>query len=202
VCSLPPKKCTIYIYENLSSFYNILHLTDRNQHRCGCHSQQTNYDYDDAHSSVRYSPWPLTPIRLLNFVWQLNDVEFRWVFCDGMWKVGSVGWVVRFVVWLGGAMGVAVAYLLHGTFITSLPVRKWVGGSVVQRLGGAAWQININRTKMVLRTHCPGGYGGMWLRRTDAVLRFSHVTLVAQRKWNYKMGNIAYEDLKQHLLSA
>jgi len=46
--------------------------------------------------------------------------------------------VDRFVVWLGGAMGVAVAYLLHGTFITSLPVRKWVGGSVVQRLGGAA----------------------------------------------------------------
>jgi len=48
-----------------------------------------------------------------------------------------VGWF-GFVVWLGGAMGVAVAYLLHGTFITSLPVRKWVGGSVVQRLGGAA----------------------------------------------------------------
>jgi len=55
---------------------------------------------------------------------------------------------------------------------------------------------------MVLRTHCPGGYGGMWLRRTDAVLRFSHVTLVAQRKWNYKMGSIAFKELKQHLLSA
>jgi len=61
----------------------------------------------------------------------------------GFFAMGCEKWV-RWVRWIGllcgsGAqMGVAVAYLLHGTFITSLPVRKWVGGSVVQRLGGAA----------------------------------------------------------------
>jgi len=53
----------------------------------------------------------------------------------GFFAMGCEKWV-RFAVWLGGAMGVAVAYLLHGTFITSLPVRKWVGGSVVQWFSG------------------------------------------------------------------
>lgn len=120
--------------------------------------------------------------------------------CDRICMLG----VLLGSCWLGGELCVAAAYLLHGTFITSLPVRKWVGGclaghsgSVIQRLGG--WCCLTNQYQQAengSQTRCPDGY--VVTENACCVAVFS-CKFSCTRWCEYRLENILYhtvEDLK------